>query len=188
MHVFRSSHFLTTFLLCSSVLASVVVQYPLEDQLPLIARINTPYNWTVSNRTFASSRNESLDYLASDLPGWLTWDNLTRSFQGTPSEADEGSRQIRLTATEGSSGDVASSSFALLVTSAPATKVARPVVAQFKLPNPFSIIGLSGISELCAQGCSTRSSNSAKVVLQHRVSVRHLHVGSREYVLCRFTK
>ena len=136
MQVARLSQLFSATLFCTSAFASVVVQYSLEDQLPLIARINTPYNWTVSNNTFVSTRNTSLDYHASDLPGWLSFDQTTLSFHGTPSKTDEGSHTATLTAKESNSSDAESSSFSLLVSSAPAPKVNHPVIEQFKLPNP----------------------------------------------------
>jgi axial budding pattern protein 2 len=136
MHVLRLSHISAALLLCSSVLASVIVQYPLEGQLPLIARVGNPYNWTISKNTFVSTHNASLDYAASDLPGWLAFDHLTLSFYGTPAQEDEGSHQIKMSSNESKSSDAASSSFVLLVTSTPAPKVTNPVIEQFKLPNP----------------------------------------------------
>ena len=118
-------------------LASVTVQYPLEAQLPLIARVNIPYNWTISKNTFVSSHNASLDYVALSLPGWLAFDRTTLSFHGTPSSADEGSKTIKLIANDSEAEDGAcSSSFSLLVASTPAPKVMHSVGEQFQLPNP----------------------------------------------------
>lgn len=136
MHVARLFSVFSATLFCTSVFASVVVQYPLEDQLPLIARINTPYTWTISNNTFISTHNATLDYDTSDLPGWLTFDKATLAFHGTPSKSEEGSHYITLTAKESDSSDSDSSSFSLVVSSMPAPKVKHPVVEQFKLPNP----------------------------------------------------
>ncbi|GJE90457.1 hypothetical protein PsYK624_065930 [Phanerochaete sordida] len=136
MHVARLLRVFSATLLCTPVFASVVVQHSLEDQLPLIARTNTPYSWTASNNTFVSTRNATLEYTATDLPGWLAFDRNTLSFHGTPSKGDEGSHTITLTAKESNPSDQDSSSFSLIVSSAPAPKVKHPVVEQFKLPNP----------------------------------------------------
>lgn len=136
MHVARLLRVFSATLLCTPVFASVVVQHSLEDQLPLIARTNTPYSWTASNNTFVSTRNATLEYTATDLPGWLTFDRNSLSFHGTPSKGDEGSHTITLTAKESNPSDQDSSSFSLIVSSAPAPKVKHPVVEQFKLPNP----------------------------------------------------
>ncbi|KIP04706.1 hypothetical protein PHLGIDRAFT_41927, partial [Phlebiopsis gigantea 11061_1 CR5-6] len=115
---------------------SVSVQYPLEDQLPLIARINTFYNWTIANNTFISSHNNSLDYVALDLPGWLTFNRTTLSFYGTPASADEGCLTVKLVANDTKAEEIASSPFSLIVSSLPAPKLVHPVVEQFQLPNP----------------------------------------------------
>ncbi|EKM50340.1 uncharacterized protein PHACADRAFT_131042 [Phanerochaete carnosa HHB-10118-sp] len=136
MHVARLYHLFSAACVCTSVFASVVVQNSLEGQLPLIARINAPYNWTVSNNTFVSTHNATLDYSAADLPGWLAFDRTTLSFHGTPFKADEGYHTVTLTAKDPNSSDTDSSSFSLLVSSTPAPKVKHPVIEQFKLPNP----------------------------------------------------
>ena len=130
--------------------SSVSVQYPLSDQLPLIARVNEPYSWSFSRDTFVSSNNASLVYGSSTLPDWLTFNNSTLTLQGTPSSSDEGSPGIHITATDPSGDDSASSSFDLCVTTYPAPQLHIPVEQQFYATNPSlsSVFLLSGDSAL----------------------------------------
>lgn len=130
----------------TAALADVSIFYPLDDQLPLIARVKQPYNWTVANNTFVSDRNNSLAYTTSELPTWLAFDARTRSFHGTPTADDEGSYTLRLTAND--TTDTASSAFLLRVESTPAPTVKHSVLEQFTLSNPAlaSVYLVSGTS------------------------------------------
>lgn len=130
--------------------SSVSVQYPLSDQLPLVARINEPYSWSFSRDTFVSSNNASLVYSSSTLPTWLSFNNSTLTLQGTPSSSDEGSPGIHITATDPSVEDSASSSFDLCVTAYPAPQLHIPVEQQFYAANPSlsSVFLLSDTSSL----------------------------------------
>lgn len=114
--------------------SSVSLVNPVENQLPLIARIGQDYSWSFSQATFNSSSANSLIYTASNLPDWLTFDASSRSFQGTPAASDEGNPEITVTAKDSSSS--ASSTFTLCVTpySAPEEKI--PIGSQFYQNNP----------------------------------------------------
>ncbi|KAF7790166.1 hypothetical protein EIP86_001118 [Pleurotus ostreatoroseus] len=115
---------------------TVYVQYPIDDQYPLIARVNLTYSWTFSNMTFASTKNASLDYTAFDLPGWLNFNPSTRTFSGRPDPSDEGAPTIKVMARDPNTSDNATSLFDLCVSSTPAPKLQRSVEDQFQLPNP----------------------------------------------------
>ncbi|THG94916.1 hypothetical protein EW026_g6650 [Hermanssonia centrifuga] len=115
---------------------SVALQYPLEEQLPVIARVNNTYSWTFANTTFVSSKDATLEYSASNLPIWLSFNPSARTFFGVPTQLDEGSSSIKVTAQDPKSSDSASSTFSLCVTSTPGPTVQHPVKDQFRLPNP----------------------------------------------------
>jgi hypothetical protein len=57
---------------------------------------------------------DSLSYSTSALPGWLNFDAVTRTFSGTPANADVGTVTITVTATDGT-GATASDSFDIVV-------------------------------------------------------------------------
>jgi axial budding pattern protein 2 len=132
MHVFPFSLVLSLSL--SAVSAYVSLQYPLEDQLPLIARANLDYTWSFAKSSFISSKNDTLEYTALDLPSWLKFDPSALSFHGKPSLTDVGSNKIKVTARDTS--DSTSSSFILQTMSTAPPKLHRPVVEQFHFPNP----------------------------------------------------
>ncbi|KAH9846208.1 hypothetical protein C2E23DRAFT_744614 [Lenzites betulinus] len=114
----------------------VSVSDNLPDQLPPIARIHTPFTWTISNNTFLSSANTTLTYSASALPAWLSFDPGTLTLHGTPDTDAEGSPRITVTATDPQSSDSASTSVTLCVTSYPPPELHIPVEAQFTDKNP----------------------------------------------------
>ncbi|KAI0666919.1 hypothetical protein C8Q78DRAFT_1107514 [Trametes maxima] len=115
---------------------SVSVSYRLDDQLPPIARIHTPFAWTFSPDTFLSSTNSSLQYAASSLPSWLAFDTATRTLHGTPDPQDEGSPRLTITATDPKSSDSVSSAVTLCVTHFPPPELRIPVEKQFYDANP----------------------------------------------------
>lgn len=127
---------LSTAALAVSAVSSVSVLYPLDDQLPPIARINAPYSWSFLPNTFLS--DDPLSYSASVLPDWLSFDPATRSFSGTPSANDGGTPKITVTAStnNSSNSDSASSSLTLCVTPYPAPELHIPIEQQFDAKNP----------------------------------------------------
>ncbi|KAI0040561.1 hypothetical protein FA95DRAFT_854262 [Auriscalpium vulgare] len=138
--------------------SSVSVSFALNDQFPLIARINSSYSWSFSQTTFASSKNATLTYAAAALPAWLSFDSSTRTLHGTPSPQDEGTPHIKITATDTASSDSASSWLDLCVTPYPAPTLQKAVSAQFTPDNPSlsSVFLLSPNSALKADSPTLR--------------------------------
>lgn len=130
------------YLLCLSTFVTTVfssdknIDFPLDDQLPMIARVNQPYSWTFSSNTFDLNGLGAGDvkYTTSALPDWISLNFLSRTFSGTPSAEDEGNPEITVTA-HGSKAS-ASSSFTLCVTSYPAPTLNYPLSQQFYSSNP----------------------------------------------------
>ncbi|XGW00908.1 MAG: Calx-beta domain-containing protein (plasmid) [Leptolyngbya sp. BL-A-14] len=89
----------------------------------LSATGKAPFSYTVAAGTFVDPDGDALTYQAtladgSKLPGWLTFDPTTRTFSGTPSNANAGTVAIDLTASDGNGGS-SKDSFNLTVTAAP---------------------------------------------------------------------
>jgi len=126
-------YFLALLTAVPSVTSSVVVVQPLDDQLPLIARVNQPFSWTFSPLTFSSS-DGALGYTTSSLPTWLSFDTSSQTFHGTPLPEDEGSPEITVTAH--ASGSSTSSKFTLCVTHYPPPTLNIPISDQFNNHNP----------------------------------------------------
>jgi Ca2+-binding RTX toxin-like protein len=86
-----------------------VVANPIADQG---ASEDAAFNFTVPAGTFADvDAGDSVSYSASllngsALPAWLSFDANTRTFSGTPANADVGTVSVRVTATDGSSASV----------------------------------------------------------------------------------
>lgn len=100
------------------------VIYPVKNQFPLIARVDAPYEWSISDKTFTDSSN----VVATQIPPWLSYANLT--FTGMPTDDDEGTFTIVLSA-----GGV-KDKFTILVTSDPIPVVNIPLEQQFNASNP----------------------------------------------------
>ncbi|KAG6891548.1 hypothetical protein C0992_004406 [Termitomyces sp. T32_za158] len=123
--------FLSLVLTASSRL---VVTQPPREQLPLIARVDKPYLWSLSPRTFTST-NGPIIYSTSTLPPWLSFDPGTLTFHGTPADEDQGYPKIVVTGKD-SSGTL-SENFTLVVTKNAEPTVNLPISEQFSVPAPF---------------------------------------------------
>ncbi|RSH93320.1 hypothetical protein EHS25_007674 [Saitozyma podzolica] len=80
-------------------LAAPTLNYPLQDQLPPVARVGNAYTYSLLPSTFTSSSN--ITYTTTALPAWLSWSPGIETFYGTPSSSDIGQTDITVTATDG---------------------------------------------------------------------------------------
>ncbi|TAK86930.1 MAG: hypothetical protein EPO20_05580 [Betaproteobacteria bacterium] len=110
-----------------------VVADPIADQE---ADIGQGFSFTLAANAFIDvDAGDVLAYRATRadglaLPGWLAFDSSTRTFSGTPSDADAGSIDVRITATD-SSGASADDVFNLAVVKANnAPYSAEPILDQ----------------------------------------------------------
>jgi hypothetical protein len=79
------------------------------------ATANTAFNFTFAANTFNDSDvGDTLTYSVSGLPAWLNFDANTRTFSGTPGNADVGSISVTVTATDGA-GQTSSDAFDIVV-------------------------------------------------------------------------
>lgn len=101
----------------SNINDAPTLEIPISDRL---ATEDLPFTLTFPANTFAEvDAGDSLTYSAtladgSPLPSWLVLSNNTRTFAGTPRNADVGSLSVKLTATDKSSAS-ASSTFTITV-------------------------------------------------------------------------
>ncbi|KAG5353802.1 Protein AXL2 [Termitomyces sp. J132] len=122
--------FLSLALTASSRL--VATQPPCE-QLPLIARVNKPYSWSLSPRTFTSTKGP-ISYSTSTLPPWLSFDPGTQTFHGTPANTDQGYPEITVMGND--SAGVLSEKITLVVTDHAEPTINLPLSQQFSEPAP----------------------------------------------------
>lgn len=108
-----------TFVL-SSLASAASVQYSLRSQVPQIAFVGQQYQWAFSAGTFRADQSDhdasSLTYRADSLPSWLLFDPISRTFSGTPSTSDVGSRTLQIYAAEVDDSETVDS-FQLIVSS-----------------------------------------------------------------------
>ncbi|KAJ4470444.1 hypothetical protein J3R30DRAFT_1219513 [Lentinula aciculospora] len=131
------SHFLSfiSALALVPLAASLSVQIPLDSQFPSVAHVGQPYSWTFSNNTFEFTSDSTPPlYSVSPLPDWLAFNPVTRTFSGTPSQADQGEPELTVTAHIGDTST--STKCNILVTANPALTLNQPISDQFYEGNP----------------------------------------------------
>lgn len=65
-----------------------ILSFPLNSQVPPVARIGETFSFVFADTTFTSSDGSSLSYSLTDPPPWLSFDNDSRELYGTPQEED----------------------------------------------------------------------------------------------------
>lgn len=68
--------------------ATPVIAFPINSQVPPVARISQPFSYVFPSTTFTSSFGSSLFYSLRDSPSWLSIDSNSRRLYGTPQDAD----------------------------------------------------------------------------------------------------
>lgn len=118
-------------LLCAAIADAVpIITFPINSQVPPVARISSLFDFTFSDSTFTSSL--ALTYTLSNAPSWLSLDGGTRTLSGTPpSSAANTAPVIQITATD-STGS-ATMNTTLVVTGDSAPEIVIPLEDQ--LPN-----------------------------------------------------
>ncbi|KUI61755.1 Axial budding pattern protein 2 [Cytospora mali] len=70
------------------VQAAPTVSFPINSQVPPVARISQPFSFVFSSSTFTSSSGSALSYSLTDPPPWLSVDSDNRTIYGTPQDGD----------------------------------------------------------------------------------------------------
>lgn len=115
------------------------ITFPLNSQVPPVARISKPFLYTFSTSTFSSTL--PLTYALSDAPSWLSLDNDTRTLSGTPASdileaGDLLGVSFGLTASD-TSGSITLNT-TLIVSKNPAPEIAIPLSTQLQSFGTFS--------------------------------------------------
>ncbi|KAL4987570.1 hypothetical protein BDW68DRAFT_187909 [Aspergillus falconensis] len=139
--------FIILSFLLSPANAAVFANYPVNAQLPPVARISKPFHFVFSQGTFGESGPQTV-YSLSNAPSWLSVDSTSRTLSGTPQKEDAGSPKFDLIATDPSGS--ASMQVTLIVTTDDGPKIGRPLVPQLQAmgstSSPSNIIVRSGAS------------------------------------------
>ena len=89
-----------------------------------VATAGTEFSHTFPANTFSDADDDPLSYTATQsdetaLPAWLTFVDDTRTFSGTPADADIGTVTVKVTASDGSPGGTVIDMFDIVVASLP---------------------------------------------------------------------
>ncbi|KAK1150301.1 polarity establishment/cellular polarization [Aspergillus melleus] len=109
--------------------ATLVTDYPVNAQLPPVARVSQPFKFTFSQGTFGGV-DSNTEYSLSNAPSWLHVDSKSRTLSGTPKEEDEGHPKFDLVASDGS--DSANMEVTLIVTKDEGPKPGKPLLPQLE--------------------------------------------------------
>jgi len=93
---------LTAYATCSFIVtacAAPSIAFPFNSQVPIVARVDQPYMFQLSDSTFAPQAT-NFTYSLSDQPAWLSVDGSTRTLSGTPTGSDAGASTFTLTAVD----------------------------------------------------------------------------------------
>ncbi|KAK3373273.1 hypothetical protein B0T24DRAFT_702803 [Lasiosphaeria ovina] len=121
----------TALLLAGLSAASPTISFPLNSQVPPVARIGKPFSFVFSPATFSSK--SAIVYTLASSPRWLAIDSSARRLFGTPDDADVAPGQvlgvpIGLVATDVSGST--SLNITLVVSRSPGPRVNVPLEQQ----------------------------------------------------------
>ncbi|KAL4877192.1 hypothetical protein BJY04DRAFT_222321 [Aspergillus karnatakaensis] len=131
----------------SAVNAAVIANYPVNAQLPPVARVQEPFEFVFSQGTFGGSDVQTT-YSLSKNPSWLKVDSKSRTLSGIPRQEDAGSPTFDLIASDASGS--ASMQVTLIVTTDDGPTVGKSLGPQLQAigstSSPSSIVVHSGDS------------------------------------------
>lgn len=79
----RSKLLLSAIFRATLVHSTPTLSFPINSQVPPVARIGEPFSFVFSDTTFTSSNGASLSYSLTNPPSWLSLDSASRKFSGT---------------------------------------------------------------------------------------------------------
>lgn len=124
---------------------AVYVGWPMNEQLPNVARVDQKYLFTLADITYRSSAGGSIQYSADGLPQWLSFDSQSRTFAGTPSSTDVGEFYISLTGTDSADNSTLTKSYAMLVSASSGLRLSSSDVMFTSIAKYGQTNGLNGL-------------------------------------------
>lgn len=115
--------------------ATLSANYPINAQLPPVARVAQPFRFTFAQSTFSNTDSDTT-YSLKDAPSWLRVDSSTRTLLGTPQSDHNDSNKFKLVASNGSGS--ASMDVTLIVTADQGPRIGKPLVSQLQALGPVS--------------------------------------------------
>ncbi|KAJ5129266.1 uncharacterized protein N7515_005305 [Penicillium bovifimosum] len=115
--------------------AALTANYPINAQLPPVARVSQPFRFAFAQSTFSNSDADT-EYSLSGAPAWLKVHSSTRTLLGTPHSDDSGATRFKLVASNGAEKD--SMDVTLIVTEDQGPTVNKPLMPQLRALGPVS--------------------------------------------------
>jgi len=125
----------SVYLFAALTVAAPTIAFPINSQVPPVARPLIPFTFTFSASTF--SGNSSLDYTLSNAPTWLSLDGSTRTLSGVAQESDANTAPIIQITASDDTGSVTMNT-TLIVSGNPAPLVLIPLEDQLAALGTYS--------------------------------------------------
>ncbi|KAL1869987.1 hypothetical protein VTK73DRAFT_2857 [Phialemonium thermophilum] len=160
---------------CRLSLTIPTVTFPLNSQVPPVARLGQPFSFVFSSSTFASA--EPITYSLRNGPDWLSIDSDARRIFGTPREGDVGPGDVvgvpvDLVATDNSGS--ASLTATLVISRNPSPSAEIPLSEQIPdfgtFSQPSSILAKPGTPFTFSFGKDTFSDPSGMALTYYAVT------------------
>lgn len=117
----------------------------MNEQLPNVARVNKSYSFQLADITYRSSDGGLISYSASDLPSWLSFDSLSRTFSGTPDDSDVGEFSIHLEGTDSADNSTIDETYTMLVSNSSGLSLSSGDVMFTEIAKYGQTNGLNGL-------------------------------------------
>lgn len=127
--------FLFVLTLLSAANAIPVANYPVNAQLPPVARVSKPFEFVFSENTF-SNGGSTITYSLSKAPSWLQLDSSSRKLYGTPGPEDAGSTQFDLVGSDDTGS--ANMGVTLVISEEQGPEPGKPLLPQLAKVGPTS--------------------------------------------------
>lgn len=135
------------FLSYASIVAGVPsISFPINSQVPPVARVSAIFEFAFSPWTFTSDV-QPISYTLASGPSWLMFDGITRNLYGMPTQEDVGSFTVKITATDSTGSTDTEATF--VVSSEIGPVVGRDIRSQLK--NIGEVDGKGGLVFLPGQ-------------------------------------
>lgn len=121
--------------------AAPTISFPINSQVPPVARISQPFSYVFPSTTFTSSSGSPLLYTLQDSPSWLSIDSDHRRLYGTPLDTDIGPGTVvgvPITLVASDSTGSTPLSVTLVVSRSPGPAVQVPVSDQIQKFGTYS--------------------------------------------------
>ncbi|KAG0136729.1 hypothetical protein HOY82DRAFT_478823, partial [Tuber indicum] len=110
------------------------VAFPINSQVPPVARAAKPFEFVFSSSTFISDA-QPIQFALDDGPEWLQLDSSSRKLYGIPSEKDSGPFKVKIKARD-ALGESVDHEAVFIVSTEPGIKVVKTIDSQLGIFGP----------------------------------------------------